>query len=592
MKRKLLGIHLSTFMYDFSLYRVEVPIPDAPDYKLSVIDMWPEDVEQTIVFQHGFAGAAESWEFQMNHFAPNYRVVVPDLRGHGQSDAPYTQYTMEELVEDMHQIVEHLNLPEKFTLVGHSFGGSVCVEYANAHPERLEKLVLIATAGEYPLPQWVKYFSRVPTKIVQPFWKYRPKWDAEAHVLKRMMLNNLRKWQGWPLLRNLTMETLVITGERDNYFPRYVFDDVGKMIPNAVVVDVGVSKHKVQLERYDAVNREIERFIGQRRTSWRERGDDRPARPWLSNYSKDTPATIPIPRHPLHRFLESAANWKPKRIATVFYGHTMTYSQLNSQTNQFAYVLQKMGVKQGDRVMIVLPNSPQNIIAYYAIMKIGAVAVLPNPDADAPRIIHQVQITQTKVLITLSAYAKLAAALKQTTEVEQIIFANIREQMAEKTYKKLLQDTDVAEEEIQMARQIGSMMADLMRNQPTANPNIDVPYEALANINFTSGTTDAPKGVCLTHYNLVANALQTRHWIPELKYGQETMLSVLPFLHSYGMTSGMNVPIVMAATMVLLSVFDLQQVLEHIRLYKPTIFLVCLQCIRQLIKPLMFGAMV
>lgn len=572
MKRKLLGIHLSTFMYDFSLYRVEVPIPDAPDYKLSVIDMWPEDVEQTIVFQHGFAGAAESWEFQMNHFAPNYRVVVPDLRGHGQSDAPYTQYTMEELVEDMHQIVEHLNLPEKFTLVGHSFGGSVCVEYANAHPERLEKLVLIATAGEYPLPQWVKYFSRVPTKIVQPFWKYRPKWDAEAHVLKRMMLNNLRKWQGWPLLRNLTMETLVITGERDNYFPRYVFDDVGKMIPNAVVVDVGVSKHKVQLERYDAVNREIERFIGQRRTSWRERGDDRPARPWLSNYSKDTPATIPIPRHPLHRFLESAANWKPKRIATVFYGHTMTYSQLNSQTNQFAYVLQKMGVKQGDRVMIVLPNSPQNIIAYYAIMKIGAVAVLPNPDADAPRIIHQVQITQTKVLITLSAYAKLAAALKQTTEVEQIIFANIREQMAEKTYKKLLQDTDVAEEEIQMARQIGSMMADLMRNQPTANPNIDVPYEALANINFTSGTTDAPKGVCLTHYNLVANALQTRHWIPELKYGQETMLSVLPFLHSYGMTSGMNVPIVMAATMVLLSVFDLQQVLEHIRLYKPTIF--------------------
>jgi long-chain acyl-CoA synthetase len=572
MKRKLRGIHRSTFLYDFSLYRVDVPIPDVPNQHLSVIDMWPEEIEQTIVFLHGFAGAAESWEFQINHFAPNYRVVVPDLRGHGQSDAPNTQYTMSELVADMHGIVEYLNLPEKFTLVGHSFGGSVCVEYANAHPERLEKLVLIATAGEYPLPGWVKYFSRVPVRLIQPFWKYRPKWDAEAHVLKRMMLNNLRKWQGWPLLRNLTVDTLVMTGARDNYFPRYVFDDVGKMIPNAVVIDIGASKHKVQLERYEAVNRELERFISEKRTSWRERGAEHSSRPWLANYSTDTPATIPIPRHPLHRFLESAASWRPKRTAIVFYGHTMTYRELNAAVNQFAYALQKLGVKQGDRVMIVLPNSPQTIIAYYAIMKIGAVAVLPNPDADAPRIIHQVQITQTKVFVTLSAYTKLAEALKQTTQVEQIVFANIRELMAETTYKKLLQNADIAEEEIQTARQMGHMMADLMRGELSVNPNIDVAYDALANINFTSGTTDAPKGVCLTHWNLVANSLQTRHWIPELKYGEEVMFSVLPFLHSYGMTGGMNVPISIAATMVLLSVFDLQQVLEHIRLYRPTIF--------------------
>lgn len=570
MKRKLRGIHRRTFMYDFGLYRVDVPIPDAPNQYLSVIDMWPDEVENTIVFQHGFAGAAESWEFQINHFAPNYRVIVPDLRGHGQSDAPDSQYTMPELVADMHAIVEHLNLPEKFTLVGHSFGGSVCVEYANAHPERLEKLILIATAGEYPLPNWVNYFSRVPEKMIQPFWKYRPKWDAEAHVLKRMMLNNLRKWQGWPLLRNLTMDTLVMTGARDNYFPRYVFDDVGKMVPNAVVVDIGASKHKVQLERHQAVNRELERFISDKRTSWREQSGE--SRPWLANYSKDTPATVPIPRHPLYRFLESAASWRPKRTAIIFYGHTMTYRELNGQVNQFAYALQKLGVEQGDRVMVVLPNSPQTIIAYYAILKIGAVAVLPNPDADAPRIIHQVQITQTKVLITLSAYAKLAKALQQTTEVGHIVFANIREQMAETTYKKLLQDVDVAEEEIHEARQIGQIMSDLILGESTENPNIDVAYDSLANINFTSGTTDTPKGVCLTHRNLVANSLQTRHWIPELKYGKEVALSVIPFLHSYGMTSAMNVPITLAATMVLLSVFDLQQVLEHIKLYKPTIF--------------------
>jgi long-chain acyl-CoA synthetase len=570
MKNRLRGIQRTTFLYDFDLYRVDVPIPNTAGQALSVIDMWPENVEQTILFQHGFAGAAESFEFQINYFAPNYRVVIPDLRGHGQSDAPYSDYTMPELVADMHRIVEHLKLPEKFVLVGHSFGGSICVEYANAHPERIEKLILIATAGEYPLPKIVSWVGRLPLNLVRPLWRFRKKWDAELHVMQRMMMNNLRKWQGWPLIRNLTMDTMVITGERDNYFPRHVFEDVGKMIPHAEILDVGVSKHKVQLERHQAVNRAIERFIGEKRSSWREKTKTHLPRPWINSYSTNTPATIPIPRQPMHRFLESAAAWRPKQTATVFYGHKMTYKELNEKANQFAYALRKLGVKLGDRVTVVLPNSPQMIIAYYAILKIGGVVVLPNPDADAPRIIHQVTTTQSKVFITLSAYTKLAAALRQNTEVEQVIFASLRELMVESSYKKLL--SNVNEEDENLTRQYGLIMEEMMLEEAVENPDMDIPFEALANINFTSGTTDAPKGVCLSHKNLVANALQTRHWIPDLKYGEESVLAVIPFLHSYGMTGAMNVPISIAATMILLSVFDLQQVLEHIRHYQPTLF--------------------
>jgi len=96
--------------------------------------------------------------------------------------------------------------------------------------------------------------------------------------------------------------------------------------------------------------------------------------------------------------------------------------------------------------------------------------------------------------------------------------------------------------------------------------------DSTAVVVFTSGTTSRPKGVCLTHENLTANAIQARHWIADLRYGEETILSVLPYLHSYGMTTGMNLPIVMGATMVILPVFELQQVLEHIRDYKPTMF--------------------
>ncbi len=547
-------------------------MPDTPQHSLSVIDMHPENVEQTIVFQHGYAGAGESWEFQMNHFAPNYRVIVPDLRGHGQSDAPYTEYTMPELVADMHAIVETLNLPEKIVLVGHSFGGSVCVEYANAHPERIERLILIATAGEYPLPRVVRYLSRVPTSLMRPLWKYRPRWDADIHVMKRMLLNNLRNWQGWPLLRNLTMDTLVITGERDTYFPRIVFEDVGRMIPHAEVYDVGASKHKVQLERHQAVNRAIGRFIGDKRTLWREDAASRAARPWIISYSKDTPPTIPIPRQPMHRFLESSADWRPKRKALIFYGQSMTYRELNARANQVAYALQKLGVTQGDRVMLVLPNCPQLVMAYYGALKLGAVVVLPNPDADASHIMTQAQMTQTKLFITLRAYSKLAALILAQTGVEHSVFADVRSALAENTYKRLLRDANADEEDIGQADRIGLKLADIMRDEPTHNPAIDVDSHALANINFTSGTVDKPKGVCLTHRNLVANALQTRHWVPDLRYGNETFLSVLPFLHSYGMTGAMNTPVTIAATMVLLSVFDLQQVLEHIKAYRPTIF--------------------
>lgn len=577
MKKQLRGIKRSTFLLDFNLYRVEVPIPNNPRFSLSVIDMHPEEVTRTIIFVHGYAGCAETWEHQINHFVSDYRVVIPDLRGHGQSDAPYTKYTMDELVEDIEVIANDLKLPDKFILIGHSFGGSVCVEYVNAFPERVEKLVLIATGGEYPLPRAVNLLSRVPTKMFVPLWKYRPRWNAEIHVMKRMMLNNLRKWKGWNLLRNITNDTLVITGERDNYFPRRVFDDVGKMVPNADIYDVGSAKHKVQLERHQAVNRAIERFIDaeKQRRSWRQDSHEDTLisrRPWLRSYSDGTPETIPIPHRPLYTFLESAANWKPRQIATVFYGKKLTYDQLNRKVNQFAHALIRLGINQGDRVMIALPNTPQMIIAYYGILKAGGVVVLPNPDATAEIIIAQAQQTEAKVLVTMSAYAQLASALKTFAKTEYAIFTGIGNLVSESVYRKLLESNGVSSNDEAQANQIGQFMSELSDIEPDTSPELDIDYKSLAVIAFTSGTTDVPKGVCLTHENLVANALQTRHWIPELHYGKEVVLSVVPFMHSYGMTTAMNVPITLAGTIVILSVFELEQVLEHIKKYKPTLF--------------------
>ena len=576
MKKRIRGLKRATFQLDFDLYRVKVPIRDYRDSFLSVIDLSPQGIEQTIVLQHGFAGVAESWEYQLTHFASQFRVVAPELRGHGQSDAPYSDYTMPELVGDLNDVINTLDLPDRFILVGHSFGGAICIEYANAYPERIAKLVLVATAGEYPLPKAASLLFRIPIRALRPLWRYRRKWDAEYHVLKRMFLNNLHRWQGWSLLRNISSETLVITGERDNYFPRYVYDDVAKLIPDAEVYDIGSAKHKVQLERHDAVNRAIERFIlSSKHSSWRSQSaveQLHKGRPWLSHYDKDTPHTIPIPDQPLNRFLESAADWQPRQVATMFYGQTLTYAQLDAKANQFARVLSKLGIQAGERVMIVLPNTPQFIIAYYGILKIGAVVVLSNPDANAELIAAQARDTEAKALITLNAFSELAELLQNTTTTQILIFVRIGHQVSTSKGTAFGRHRHPTKADDALACNIGVFMADLL-NQEDPNPlGKRTSADDLAVISFTSGTTSQPRGVCLSHRNLVANALQTRHWLPEIEYGKEVVMAVVPFEHSYGMTAAMNLPILIAAKIVILSVFELKQVLEQIRHYKPTLF--------------------
>lgn len=581
MKQKLRGFKRSAVELDFNLYRRSVPIRGLAGDDLSVIDIQPEGVERTILLVHGYAGCAETWEHQINQFAKRYRVVAPDLRGHGQSDAPVTQYTMGELVDDIYQITQKLHLPEKFTLVGHSFGGSICIEFAVAHPEQLDRLILIATAGEYPVPKAAKLFFRLPVAFFRPWWKYRPRWNADSLTFKRMAQNNLVRWKGWSKMQQLEVPTLVITGQRDNYFHRRVYDDVGDMIPNAEVINIGASKHKVQLERHEAVNRAIERFMdgGTKRSSWRseiEASNISDLRRWLDFYSPGTPKTVPIPRRPLHDFLHSAAEWSPKRTATIFYGRKFSYQRLSRYANQFAHGLHGLGIQPGDRVMIVLPNMPEFISSYYGILMIGGVVVLSNPDADVEQILLQLRQTDAKVLVTMGSFTELVRLASQEESVRQVVLVEFDKHVPDKIHQQLMSHWRIAgankSESPESTDKFGLFMNDLTKDAPYDSPHVPVSSEDLAAILFTSGTTDDPKGVCLSHGNLVANAIQTRHWVPDLEYGKEVFLAVVPLLHSYGMTTTMNVPITTASTIILLPVFEPKHVLEIIKEYKPTVF--------------------
>lgn len=578
MKRELRGIKRSDIQLDFDLYRVNVPMPGVVGDQLSVIDIRPEEVERTIVFVHGYAGCAETWERQINYFAKEYRVVVPDLRGHGQSDAPYTRYAMPELVADLYAISQHLRLPPQFDLVGHSFGGAVCVEYASAHPEQISHLVLIATAGEYPVPKAVALAYRLPTALLRPVWDYRPRWNAELHVMKRMANNNMLQWRGWGMMRSLRVPTLVITGERDTYFPRQVVEQVAQTIPGAERVDVGASKHKIQLERHQAVNRAIVRFIqaDQAEMTWRRQEDESQAeqgRPWLKAYGKATPKTVPIPAQPLTKFLESAADWFPKRPATIFQGRKLTYARLNQRANQFAHTLHGLGIRPGDRVMLFLPNTPELVIAYYGTLRAGGVVVLPSLHGDAAQIVEQARSTGVEVMVTLHEFGALARAAQAQAGVRDVLTVTMPRPTQPSVQRAMLHALGFMGEAPQPeAESVGRSMAELIQDAPPHDLNVPLASANLAVIAFTAGVHGAVKGACLTHGNLVANTLQVRHWLHDLQYGQETFVSALPLLHSLGMTTAMNLPIAVGATMLLLPGFDTTELLDVIWNYQPTIF--------------------
>lgn len=576
---------------DLELYREDVVISERPHLRLSAIDVEPEALRDsaplsppTIVFLHGYGGQATQWRYQVRAFADTHRCIALDLRGHGHADKPASTYSMAELVHDLEGALEALHVPQRFILAGHSFGGAIAAEYALAHPERVEKLILVATAMKFRIYLWARLLLRLPVAVLRPIGKViRRALAAPPHVLKPLHDNAIARWDGGRVFPRLSVPTLVIRGHGDRVFAQAEFAWVARLIPGAEEVDVGVSGHMVMLERRDAVNRAIARFlktedggpqaeiIGPRPSALGLRKE----RPWLVHYDEGVPPTIAVPKRALHRFLSGAARRLPHRPAIYYYGARLTYAQLNRLANRCANALRALGVDKGDRVMLHLPNLPQTVIAYYGALKAGAVVVFISPVAEEDEIVRQVRDSGATVLITLTRFGELARRVKEQTELRHIIYTNVKDYLP-----WLMRALFTLRREEREGHRLPfdelepgmHLFHDLLRRYPPVRPEVQIAPDDLAVIQYTGGTTATPKGVMLSHRNLVANALQTRHWFPDLREGREVFLSVLPFSHIYGTTAAMNVPVALAAAMVILPTFDVNEVLRAIKRYRPTIF--------------------
>lgn len=567
---------------DLALYREEITVPGDPPFKLSYLDVRPENPVGTMIFIHGYGGYALQWKYQLREFSDEYRTIALDLRGHGRSDAPHTRYTMDELLADLDLLVETLDVEHPFILVGHSFGGAVVTEYALRHPTHLSHLVLIATPGEYKLSPVIEALLKLPMAALRGIYRIpavRKSLAARPHVLKNIYNNNMAKWQGWSRFEQLQMPTLVIRGDRDRVFPSASFEQVPKHIPNAEDVNIGASSHLVPLERADAVHRAMERFVGVQAEDPAWRGNRRRAklikeRPWVRHYEPDVPITIGIPNRPLHRLLYSAVQRYGRRPAFVFAGRSMTYRRLDAEVNRMANALRSLGVETGTRVMVLLPNTPQFIIAYYAVLKAGGTVIVTSPVNTREELQRQIIDSEAAILITLTLFHETAREVLPRTQLKAILYTNIKDYLG--NLKRALFTLRREEKEghrlpdgLQKKEYLWTR---LIQTHPPTLPQVQVDPHSVAVIQYTGGTTDKPKGVMLSHHALLANALQTRHWITNLREGHEVILAALPFSHSYGMTTAMNVGISLGAKLVILPTFVTEEVLKNIQRYKPTLF--------------------
>lgn len=259
---------------DLSPYRREIQVAGTAPVRLSVVDVGPlaGPGKGTVVCIHGCAGHLEQWAPQIAHLAQEYRVVAPDLRGHGRSEVVASSYSLEEFLWDITQVLTQLQVAEPFILMAHSFGGPIAITFAATQPRRISRLVLVATGPRMRLNPLHEFIVRLPIPLgvlegLRPV--VMPKSYAPVAVIQRVLAGTLFRWDGGAVLPQVRTPTLIIAGQWDFIAPVSQAEETHRLLPDSRLEVVRYTRHLPHLERPEAVNRLIDRFLSGPR-SWRD----------------------------------------------------------------------------------------------------------------------------------------------------------------------------------------------------------------------------------------------------------------------------------------------------------------------------------
>ena len=293
------------------------------------------------------------------------------------------------------------------------------------------------------------------------------------------------------------------------------------------------------------------------------------ASPWLAHYPLCTPAHLEYPNVPVWHLLANSAQRFPDRVAIRYFKETLTYSQLEERARRAAAVFRAKGLKPGDRVGLLLPNIPEYLIAAYGVWMAGGLVVSLSPLSVAVEIDDMLAATNCEMVVALDLLAPLA--MKGPHRPKQILTCSIAPRLP--ILQRMLYRAACLKKRgfgWQRSVKVTDFAHELARVEPLESA-YDADNSEPAYILPTGGTTGRPKAVTLSHGNLLANALQIKAWCGN-RTGKDTFLAVIPFFHSYGLSTCGTTGIAMAGTLVLHHRFNPEAVLDLIEKMRPSIF--------------------
>jgi long-chain acyl-CoA synthetase len=298
-------------------------------------------------------------------------------------------------------------------------------------------------------------------------------------------------------------------------------------------------------------------------------------KPWLRFYPPDIPVDITPSGDTLPGLLRESARRRPAQTAIIYFGHKISYRELDEAADHFALGLLAKGLLPGDRVALMLPNCPQFVIACYGALRAGATVVPCNPLYVERELEHQLRDSGAKILVTLTLFYKMAKAVQPKVGLEQLIVGNIKDYFPPAL--KLLFTVAKEKKGGHRATLEGPGVfswSDFLasHDEKPAAYLPEIKADDIALYQYTGGTTGVPKAAVLTHRNLATNTRMCCAWLGERPKAPATTLAVVPFFHVYGMTGALNLTIYLGGTLVLLPSFVPVDVLKAIHRYHPTLF--------------------
>jgi long-chain acyl-CoA synthetase len=294
-------------------------------------------------------------------------------------------------------------------------------------------------------------------------------------------------------------------------------------------------------------------------------------KPWLKFYEPHVPEHIDYPQTTLPAALKEKY---PDHPAMIFKDNKISYREYVETTERFAAALQALGVKKGDRVAIHLPNCPQFLITYGAILAIGGIVVPCNPIYTAREMTHQLNDSGAEIIVTLSAMYPLIKQIRAKTALRHVIVAKIKTYFPPllKLLFTLFREKKTGHKVDISADTNTYWFTDLLAKAPAKPRPVEITWDDTAVLMYTGGTTGVSKGAQLTHKNILVNAYQVIVWANVVE-AQDISLVTIPLYHSYGMTCCMNVGVLKAGTGILIpDPRDLDDILKSIHKHRPTFY--------------------